>query len=59
MIQNDRWGQRVMVEGGGHVSSDGISGSQEEIVLPACGIHVKTEVTLISSDRLDYHDHLY
>ena len=33
--------------------------AEEAIEMPSNGIHVQTEVTLTTSDRLDYNDRLY
>ncbi|MCJ1465553.1 hypothetical protein MMC07_004171 [Pseudocyphellaria aurata] len=52
------WGRNVYVEGG-RAASRANSTSVEEVEVPAQGIQVKTEITLISTDRLDYHDRLY
>ena len=57
---NTRWGHNVQVHGGKkqHDSSDDQIGL-EEMETPSRGIKVKTEVTLISSERLEYKDQLF
>ena len=55
-----RWGHNVQVHGGKkqHDNSDDQI-SLEEMETPSNGIRVKTEVTLISSERLEYNDQLF
>ena len=58
---NLHWGHNVSVRAGrnnpkaGHADDIGI----EEMNVPPDGIKVMTEVVLVRSDRLDYHDRLY
>lgn len=51
------WGHRVSVHGGhtGGKSADSI----EEVEIPIEGITVKTEIMLLTSDRLNYNDRLF
>ena len=51
------WGHHVSVQGGhsGGNNSDDI----EEVGIPMKSIKVKTEITMITSDRLDYNDRLF
>ena len=55
-----RWGHNVQVHGGKkqHDNSDDQI-SLEEMETPSRSIRVKTEVTLISSERLEYNDQLF
>lgn len=51
------WGHSVFVHGG---HSGGKNGdSIEEVEIPKEGITVKTEITLMTSDRLNYNDRLF
>lgn len=52
------WGHNVSVHGG-RISRGDNDNLDEAEVPPPEGIKVKTEVILISTDRLDYHDRLY
>ena len=57
---NNSWGFNVLVHGGRNKNgspSDQVS--LEEMQTPARGIRVKTEVTLISTQRLEYRDQLF
>jgi len=58
---NPRWGHSVSVRGGRNNRNgsavDNIS--MEDMNVPPNSINVKTEVVLVTSDRLDYHDRLY
>lgn len=58
---NHRWGLSVSVRGGrnNHSSSAVDNISMEEMNVPPNGIKVKTEVVMVTSDRLDYHDRPY
>lgn len=51
------WGHSVFVHAGqpGGKSGDSI----EEVEIPTEGITVKTEITLMTSDRLNYNDRLF
>lgn len=51
------WGHSVFVHGGhsGGKNADSI----EEVEIPIKGITVKTEITLMTSDRLNYNDRLF
>lgn len=51
------WGHSVFVQGGHPGGKNG--DSVEEMEIPIEGITVKTEITLITSDRLNYNDRLY
>ena len=52
---DDRLGHNCSVHGG----KTGEGGEVEELELPQRGIQVKTEVVLISTERLDYKDRLF
>ena len=57
---NNSWGFNVLVHGGKNVngnSSDRVS--EVEMQTPARRIKVRTEVTLISTQRLEYRDQLF
>ena len=58
---NDKGAARMGSTGRGAVTYGGGSDqiSLEEMQLPSRSIKVKTEVTLISTQRLDYRDHLF
>lgn len=58
---NPRWGHSVSVSGGrnNRNGSAGDNISMEDMNVPPNGINVTTEVVLVTSDRLDYHDRLY
>lgn len=51
------WGHSVFVQGGhtGGKTGDNV----EEVEIPIEGITVKTEITLMTSDRLNYNDRLF
>ena len=56
-----QWGTNATVHGG---KRKAVHGEPHEIILediplPEGGIMVKTEVTLISSERIDYQDRLF
>lgn len=51
------WGHSVFVQGGHHAGTNG--DSVEELEIPIEGITVKTEITLMTSDRLNYNDRLF
>lgn len=52
------WGHNVSVHGG-RPSRENDENPDEVEIPPPEGIKVKTEVILISTDRLDYHDRIY
>ncbi len=57
---NNSWGFNVLVHGGKNTNgspSDQVS--LEEMQTPARRIKVRTEVTLISTQRLEYRDQLF
>ena len=51
------WGHNVSVHGGR--TSGENNESVDEVEVPPEGIKVKTEIILMSTDRLDYNDRLY
>lgn len=51
------WGHSVFVQGGHPGGKTG--DSAEELEIPIEGITVKTEITLMTSDRLNYNDRLF
>lgn len=51
------WGHSVSVHGGHTGGKNG--DSVEEVEIPIEGITVKTEITLMTSDRLKYNDRLF
>lgn len=51
------WGHNVSVHGGR--TSQENDDNLDPVEIPPEGIKVKTEIILISTDRLDYHDRLY
>lgn len=51
------WGHNVSVQGGRPSGEN--DDNLDEVEIPLEGIKVKTEVILISTNRLNYHDRLY
>ncbi|MCJ1342616.1 hypothetical protein MMC31_000802 [Peltigera leucophlebia] len=51
------WGHSVFVHGGHPGSKNG--DNIDEVEIPIEGITVKTEITLMTSDRLNYNDRLF
>ena len=49
-------GHGISVRGGRHNAG---RSDEEEVEMPQHGINVRTEITLDTSDRLDYNDRLY